>query len=86
MPDPAIAVLPYGSRLGTKQAGRPLSELNWPLGCPDRLLGKRICDLASRDHVIVYPKTAMHFQLNWHCPALVYVSVLSYCLFPGLGG
>jgi len=75
-PDPAIAVLPYGSRLGAKQADRPLSDLNWPQGCPTRLLGKRLRDLASTDHLIVYPKTAMHFQPNWHCPAQVSMMVV----------
>lgn len=76
MPDPAIAVLPYGSRLGGKQADRPLSELNWPLGCPYRLQGKRLRDLEPSDHLIVYPKTAMHYQLNWHCPAQVSMMVV----------
>jgi hypothetical protein len=76
MQDPAIAVLPYGGRMGRALADQPVSELTWPLGCPDRLQGKRIRDLAPSDHLIVFPKTAMHFQLNWHCPAQVSMMVV----------
>jgi hypothetical protein len=74
--EPAIAVLPYGQTLGKGAAQRPLSELNWPLGCPDRLAGKRIADLAADDHLIVYPKTMLHFRLRWDCPAHVSMMVV----------
>ena len=76
MPDPAIAVLPYGGRMGRAMGDKPVSELKWPLGCPERLLGKRVRDLSPSDHLIVFPKTEMHFQLNWHCPAQVSMMVV----------
>lgn len=73
---PAIAVLPYGLTLGAGSAQRPLSELNWPLGCPERLQGKRVADMTPDDHLIVYPKTALHVRPRWHCPARVSIMVV----------
>lgn len=61
---PAIAILPYGNALGPALAARPVSDLIWPLGCPERLTGARIGDLLPSDHLIVYPKTSIHFRLN----------------------
>ena len=60
MPDPAIAVLPYGMSLGPKAADIPLDDLHWPLDRPERLKTGRLGDLAATDHLIVYPKTKMH--------------------------
>lgn len=53
---PAVAVLQPNAKLGL-QRGKllrqvPLADCRWPLGCPDRLLGKRVADLAETDHVI----------------------------------
>ncbi len=62
MTDPAIAILPYGGRLGPALAQKPLSELTWPLGCPPRLLGKRVGDMTSDDHLLVFPRTDVHFR------------------------
>lgn len=62
--DPAIAILPPGLRLGPSLASVALSELVWPLGCPDRLHGKRIADLGAQDHLVGFPSTAAHFQLR----------------------
>ncbi len=64
MTEPAIAILPYGHRLGPKLAELPLSELSWPLGCPDRLTGKTVGDLERTDHLIMYPNTKAHFRLR----------------------
>lgn len=64
MTEAAIAVLPYGKALGPDLARLPLTELNWPLGCPDRLLGKTVGDLGPEDHLIVYPKTSTHYRLR----------------------
>lgn len=64
MTEAAIAVLPYGKALGPDLAHLPLSELNWPLGCPDRLSGKFVGDLSPQDHLIVYPKTSTHYRLR----------------------
>ncbi|WP_050928250.1 glycosyltransferase family 10 domain-containing protein [Aestuariivita boseongensis] len=61
MSDPAIAVVPYGTFLGPKQAKLPLNALNWPLGQPERLKGGVLGDLTRSDHLIVYPKTKLHY-------------------------
>ena len=64
MSDPAIAVLPYGSKLGKRLAARSLDDLIWPLGRPDRLGQGVVADLTPDDHLIIYPKTNMHFLPN----------------------
>ncbi len=72
MPEsPAIAILPYGNALGPSLAGRPVSDLIWPLGCPDRLTGAKVGDLRPGDHLIVYPKTSTHFRVNWGTQAQI---------------
>lgn len=73
---PAIAVLPYGSRLGGDLPYLSLDRLNWPLGRPARLDGGAVGDMGRDDHLIVYPKTAMHFQPRWGCPAHVSMMVV----------
>lgn len=64
MPDPAIAVLPYGLSLGPALAQVPVDDLLWPLGRPGRLDGARVGDLTPDDHLIVFPRTATHFTLR----------------------
>jgi len=64
MSDPAIAVLPYGLALGPGLAKLPVSDLIWPLTCPDRLNGMKVGDLGPNDHLIIFPKTATHFRLE----------------------
>lgn len=64
MNEPAIAILPYGHRLGTKLASLPLAELIWPEGCPERLSGKTVGDLESTDHLIMYPNSTAHLRLR----------------------
>ncbi|MDE4133972.1 hypothetical protein PXK00_12685 [Phaeobacter sp. QD34_3] len=76
MIEPAIAVLPYGGKLGRGLAARPLADLQWPLGCPARLEGGVVGDLSPDDHLIVYAKTAMHIQPNWNCRAHVSLMVM----------
>ena len=72
--DPAIAVLPYGQRLGAKLARLPISDLIWPLGCPDRLVGGVVGDLRADDHLIVFPRTDAHFQ--WHRGTRAQISLI----------
>ncbi len=64
MNEPAIAILPYGHRLGPKLASVPLSEMIWPEGCPDRLIGKTVGDLEVTDHLIMYPNSTVHMRLR----------------------
>ena len=59
----AVGVLPYGKSLGRAASALSLDEVIWPLGRPDRLRDGTLADLERQDHLIVYPKTAMHFQL-----------------------
>ena len=61
MTAPAIAVLPHGNKLGSKLAGKPLDDLVWPLGRPERLNEGTVADLLPTDHLIIFPKTNMHF-------------------------
>ena len=61
MSEPAIAILPYGSKLGKRLSVRPLDDLIWPLGRPARLAAGTVADLTRDDHLIIYPKTNMHF-------------------------
>lgn len=61
MTEPAIAFLPYRTKLGRSLAARPVSDLRWPLGCPDRLQGKTVGDMAPTDHIIMFPETAAHY-------------------------
>lgn len=73
MPEPAIAVLPYGMALGARLARTPVADLLWPLGMPDRLQGGVVGDLTRDDHLVVFPKTAMHWTPNWGTAANVSV-------------
>lgn len=62
MPDtPAVAVLSPNAKLGLLRGQPvsrvPLSSCFWPLGCPDRLMGKSIGDLGRDDHLISFGKT-----------------------------
>ncbi len=64
MTRPAIAILPYGHRLGPKLGAVPLSDLIWPERCPERLTGKTIGDLERTDHLIMYPNSTVHLRLR----------------------
>ncbi|MFT5868313.1 MAG: hypothetical protein ACI8TF_000416 [Paracoccaceae bacterium] len=74
--DPAIAVLPYGSKIGRESAERKLDALGWPLGCPDRLIGGTVRDLTDQDHLIIYPKNKAHFVRHTWTPAQVSMMVV----------
>lgn len=62
--DTAIAILPYGQRLGPALADLPVDQLSWPLGFPERLAGGKVGDLLPSDHLIVFPRTDVHFRLR----------------------
>lgn len=61
MTEPAIGFLPYRTKLGRSLAARPVNDLRWPLGCPDRLQGKNIGEMRPTDHIIMFPETAAHY-------------------------
>ena len=83
MTDTAIAILPYGERLGGTLATRSLDDLHWPLGRPARLDGCVVGDLIETDHLIVYPRNTMHFQTNWGTCAKVSIMVAEPALIHG---
>ncbi|AXI45374.1 hypothetical protein C1J03_04570 [Sulfitobacter sp. SK012] len=83
MNDPAIAVLPYGGRLGKKLAALDLDDLDWPLGRPARLAKGTVGDLAPGDHLIVFPKTAMHYQPRFGTSAHVSIMVVEPSVIHG---
>ena len=59
---PAIAILPYGKKLGLRPGRLPLDKMNWPLGQPVRLKGKLLCDLGPEDHLVIYPTGTAHIR------------------------
>ncbi|MBR9842457.1 MAG: hypothetical protein GYB25_04810 [Rhodobacteraceae bacterium] len=59
---PAIAILPYGTKLGPRPGRMPLDALNWPLGQPGRLRGKALRDMAPEDHLVIYPTGTAHIR------------------------
>lgn len=59
---PAIAVAPYGLRFGAGYLDTPCDDLDWPLGQPDRLKGRRLRDMTRDDHLVVYPRTWLHLR------------------------
>lgn len=69
---PAIALLPYGTHLGPNLATVSTDTLTWPEdGCPKRLLGKTVADFLPSDHLLVFPKTDVHFRLKFGTRAQV---------------
>ncbi len=60
--EPAIGFLPYGTDLGRDLSRKPIAEVNWPLGCPERLTGCTVGDLLPSDHLICFPKTMHHLN------------------------
>ena len=66
--DSAVAILPYGKKLGLRPWNISVEDLIWPLGLPSRLKGKRLVDLSPSDHFIIYPsrKTLLHPHFGTH--------------------
>jgi hypothetical protein len=60
-----------------------LDDLHWPLGRPTRLARGVVADLGRNDHLIVYPKTAMHFQPRWGTLAQVSIMVVEPSVIHG---
>lgn len=73
---PAVAVLPYGTKLGARPGRFSLDALNWPLGQPDRLRGKTLRDMGQDDHLVIYPKGSVHFRPSFGTPAKVSMMVV----------
>ncbi|MEQ9694874.1 glycosyltransferase family 10 [Shimia sp. SDUM112013] len=73
---PAVAVLPYGRKLGYRPSKLPLDEMNWPLGQPVRLRGKTLGDLGAQDHLVIYPATTAHIRPSFGTRAKVSMMVV----------
>lgn len=73
---PAVAVLPYGAKLGYRPGRLPLDAMNWPLGQPERLRGKTLGDLERNDHLIIYPSGTAHVRPTFGTRAKVSMMVV----------
>lgn len=73
---PAVAILPYGQKLGLRPARLPLDAMNWPLGQPARLRGGKLGDLEAGDHLIVYPSGSAHLRPGFGTRAKVSMLVV----------
>lgn len=73
---PAVAVLPYGMKLGVRPGNISLDALNWPKGQPARYKGGRLDDLEATDHLIVYPRKSHHWRLGFGTKAQVSIMVV----------
>ena len=72
----AVALLPYGVKLGAMPGSYPLDALGWPLGQPARLLGKVLHDLLPIDHLIIYPRGVEHIRPSFGTDAKVSIMVV----------
>jgi len=59
---PAVALLPYNTRVTSRLAQRSLDDLEWPLGRPDRLSKGSIADLEATDHLIAYVSSRLLYM------------------------
>ena len=59
---PAIAILPSATLLVGSWPEIACDTLEWPLGQPERLRGKRLRDMERTDHLIAYPRNDMHIR------------------------
>jgi hypothetical protein len=74
--DPAVGVLSAAAKLGFFPSRYPLDKLHWPLGQPDRLLGKQLKDLNRNDHLLLHPRTTSYYRPGFGTRAQVSVMVL----------
>lgn len=51
---PAVAIIPYGTRITPRLSALPLDKLNWPLGRPERLKQGVVAELEPDDHLLAY--------------------------------
>ncbi len=73
---PAVAVLPYGKKLGYRPGRLSLDLMNWPLGQPERLKGRCLRDLDTRDHLLIYPSGTAHIRPSFGTRAKVSMMVV----------
>lgn len=59
---PAVALLPYNTRVTSRLAQRSLDDLEWPLGRPNRLSHGSVSDLNETDHLIAYVSSRLLYM------------------------
>jgi hypothetical protein len=74
--EPAVAVIPYGAKLGLFPSVFPLDEASWPLGQPPRLKGKKLRDLHPDDHVLMYVNDNVYFRPSFGTQAKVSLMIM----------
>ncbi|QIE45903.1 hypothetical protein G5B38_10385 [Pseudohalocynthiibacter aestuariivivens] len=73
---PKIAILPSNMKLGPRPGMIPLEQLIWPLGVPADISGHCLRDLDPDDHLIVFPRTTLHFRPFWGIRAHISIMVM----------
>lgn len=73
---PAVAILPYGKKLGISPGRLSTCQFDWPLGMPGRLQGCRLSDLAEYDHLLIHPRSSHYYRLGFGTQARVSIWVL----------
>ena len=69
---PAVALLPYGTRVTLRLGDMPLDDLIWPAGRPDRLRHGIISDMTPDDHLLAFlssrllymPRPGIHARVS----------------------
>ncbi len=59
---PAAAVLPADAKLGYTPGSYPLDALEWPLGQPEHLRGRKLRHLSHRDHLVLFPRSTSYYR------------------------
>lgn len=62
MNPPIIGFAPYRLRPGPSLRTTPLSDLDFPLGLPERYASRKIKDLTEEAHVVLHPKSAVYWR------------------------
>ncbi|WP_120500359.1 glycosyltransferase family 10 [Roseovarius sp. EL26] len=73
---PKVAFLKYGDKLGLRPGNFPLERLEWPLGEPEDISGKTLCDLGADDHLLMLPQDLVHFRPGFGIRAKVSLLVM----------
>ncbi|WP_238704928.1 glycosyltransferase family 10 domain-containing protein [Parasedimentitalea marina] len=74
--NPTVGILAPAAKLGFVPHLYPLDKLHWPLGQPERLLGKQLKDLGRKDHLLLPPRSTSYFRPSFGTRAKVSVMVL----------
>lgn len=73
---PAVCVLQQHAKLGISPGALPLTNFSWPLGQPERLVGKCLRDLSPEDHLILHPRTTSYYRPGFGTRAKVSVMIV----------